>query len=321
MKGRTKILKQPLWAAGKRGYWATLARDILHDKYLYFMLAPCLVYFIIFHYLPMYGLQIAFKDYNIFTGIEKSVWVGFEHFIHFFKSPNFFRTLKNTLLISLYSLAVGFTTPIILALLLNEVRSRKFRGAVQTVVYIPHFISTVVVAGLVTNFLSPSYGIINTFIEMLGGEKIYFMVEPKYFRTIYVLMNVWKEAGFSTIVYLAALTAVDTQLYEAAVLDGAGRWKQTLHVTIPCILPTIVTMLIMRVGNILQVGYEAIILLYQPSTYEVADTISTFVYRSGMVETQYSFAAAVDLFNGVIALILVSGANLLSRKLTETSLW
>lgn len=304
-----------------KNYFRVLGRDILRDKYLYLMIAPCLIYFIAFHYLPMYGLQIAFKDYNIFLGIEKSPWVGFEHFVKFFNSPNFLRTLKNTLVISLYSLAVGFTTPIVLALLLNEVRSRKFKGTVQTVVYIPHFISMVVVAGLVTNFLSPSYGVINTLIEMLGGEKIYFMVKPEYFRTIYVLMNTWKEAGFSSIVYLAALTAVDMELYEAAVLDGAGRWKQTLHVTIPCILPTIVTMLIMRIGNILQVGYEAIILLYQPSTYEVADTISTFVYRSGMVETQYSFAAAVDLFNGIVALILVVGANALSKRVTETSLW
>lgn len=302
-------------------FWQKLRRDVIRDKYLYIMLLPCLAYYIIFHYFPMYGLQIAFKDYNVFTGIKDSPFIGFDHFIRFFQSPDFGRVLKNTIIISLYSLAVGFTAPIVMALLLNEVRRRRFRSTVQTIIYIPHFISMVVVAGLVVNFLSPSYGLVNLIIEKLGGEKIYFMMEPKYFRTIYVLMNAWKETGFATIVYVAALTSVDTQLYEAAMLDGAGRWKQTLYVTIPSILPTIITMLIMRIGNMLLLGYEGIILLYQPSTYEVADIISTFVYRSGMLETQYSFAAAVDLFNGVISLILVASANIASRKLTETSLW
>lgn len=305
----------------ERSFWQKLRHDVIRDKYLYIMLLPCLAYYIIFHYFPMYGLQIAFKDYNMFTGIKDSAFVGFAHFIRFFQSPDFGRVLKNTILISLYSLAVGFTAPIVMALLLNEVRCKKFRSGVQTVIYIPHFISMVVVAGLVVNFLSPSYGLVNLIIEKLGGEKIYFMMEPKYFRTIYVLMNAWKETGFATIVYVAALTSVDTQLYEAAMLDGAGRWKQTLYVTIPSILPTIITMLIMRIGNMLLLGYEGIILLYQPSTYEVADIISSFVYRSGILETQYSFAAAVDLFNGVISLILVVGANVISRKLTETSLW
>lgn len=302
-------------------YWKKLGKDIIRDKYLYLMLLPCLMYYIIFHYFPMYGLQIAFKDYNIFRGIRDSQWIGLGNFIRFFQSPDFVRVLKNTIVISLYSLAVGFTAPIIMALLLNEVRSKKFRSTVQTIVYIPHFISMVVVAGMVVNFLSPSYGLVNMLIEKLGGEKIYFLMEPKYFRTIYVLMNTWKETGFASIVYIAALTAVDTQLYEAAVIDGAGRWKQTLYVTIPSILPTIITMLIMRIGNILLLGYEGIILLYQPSTYEVADIISSYVYRAGMVQTQYSFAAAVDLFNGVVSLFLVMSANRISRKLTETSLW
>ena len=304
-----------------RTYWKKLRKDIIRDKYLYLMLMPCLIYYIVFHYFPMYGLQIAFKDYNIFKGISESPFIGLDHFVRFFQSPDFFRVLKNTIVISLYSLAVGFTAPIIVALLLNEVRCKKFRSSVQTIIYIPHFISMVVVAGLVVNFLSPSYGLINQIIQKLGGEKIYFMMEPKYFRTIYVLMNAWKETGFASIVYIAALTSVDTQLYEAAVIDGAGRWKQTLYVTLPSILPTIITMLIMRIGNMLLLGYEGIILLYQPSTYEVADIISSYVYRSGMLETQYSFAAAVDLFNGIVSLILVMGANRISRKLTETSLW
>lgn len=304
-----------------RSYWRKLGKDIIRDKYLYLMLLPCLAYYIIFHYFPMYGLQIAFKDYNIFKGISDSKFVGLYHFNRFFHSPEFGRVLRNTITISLYSLAVGFTAPIVMALLLNEVRRKWFSSFVQTIVYIPHFISMVVVAGLVVNLLSPSYGLVNMIIQKLGGEKIYFMMEPKYFRTIYVLMNAWKETGFASIVYIAALTAVDTQLYEAAMIDGAGRWKQTLYVTIPGILPTIITMLIMRIGNILLLGYEGIILLYQPSTYEVADIISSYVYRCGMRETQYSYAAAVDLFNGVISLILVMSANRISRKLTETSLW
>lgn len=302
-------------------YWKKLGKDIIRDKYLYLMLLPCLAYYIVFHYFPMYGLQIAFRDYNIFKGISDSPFVGLYHFNRFFHSPEFVRVLRNTIIISLYSLAVGFTAPIVMALLLNEVRHKWYRSFVQTIIYIPHFISMVVVAGLVVNLLSPSYGLVNMIIEKLGGEKIYFMMDPKYFRTIYVLMNAWKETGFASIVYIAALSAVDTQLYEAAMIDGAGRWKQTLYVTIPGILPTIITMLIMRIGNILLLGYEGIILLYQPSTYEVADIISSYVYRSGMRETQYSYAAAVDLFNGVVSLVLVMSANYLSRKLTETSLW
>ncbi|MFZ5967163.1 MAG: ABC transporter permease [Bacillota bacterium] len=296
-------------------------QQIVKDKYLYLLLAPMVLWYIIFLYKPMYGLQIAFKDFSIFKGIENSPWVGLENFKTFFKSHYFLRNLKNTLLINIYSLIIGFPIPIILALMINEVKNSIFKKTVQTLTYLPHFISVVVVAGIVTNFLAPTNGLLNLLIEKLGGEKIYFLMEAKYFRTVFISMNLWKEAGFQSIVYLAALSGINPQLYEAAVMDGASKWKQLWHVTIPGIMPTIVIMLIIRIGSLLEVGYESIILLYKPSTYETADVLSTYVYRAGLETAQYDLAAAVGLFNAVVAFILVIGANRLSKKFTESGLW
>lgn len=295
--------------------------DIKRDKYLYLLLVPCVVYYLLFVYKPMLGLQIAFLDYNPYKGIKESAFIGLEHFKFFFQGPYFWRTLRNTLLINMYSLVFEFPSPIILALLLNELKSKMYKRMIQTISYIPHFVSIVVVVGIVTNFLAPTNGIVNIIINKLGGDKTYFLTRPEYFRAIYTTMNIWKHVGFNSILYIAALTNIDTQLYEACVIDGGNRWNKLVSVTLPGILPTIIIMLILRLGDMLAVGYESIILLYQPATYETADVISTYVFRLGIQEAQYGFATAVGLFNSVVGLILVILANALSKKVTETSLW
>lgn len=296
-------------------------KGIFKHWQLYAIMIPAILFYIFFMYRPMWGLQIAFKDFKIFTGIEASKWVGFKHFIKFLESPYFLRNLKNTLLINVYGLLFGFPVPIILALMLNEVKNVFFKKTVQTLTYLPHFISIVVIAGIVVNFLSPSNGLVNIIIEKLGGEKINFLVKPEYFRTIFISMNIWKEAGFNAIVYLAALSGIDPNLYEAAYVDGAGKFKRILHVTLPGIMPTIVVLLVLKIGSMLSVGYEAIILLYQPATFETADVISTYVYRLAFDNARYDYGAAVGLFNAIVSVILVVFANRVSKKLSGTSLW
>jgi putative aldouronate transport system permease protein len=269
----------------------------------------------------MYGIIIAFKNYNVFTGIEKSPWVGFTYFLQFFNSVFFWRLIRNTFLISLYGLVFGFPAPIILALLFNELKNGPFKKAAQTVSYLPHFISTVIIVSMFVEFLSPSRGLINNIIVRFGGERIYFLGAPRYFRTVYTVMNIWRTMGWGTIIYLAALTGINPELYEAALIDGCGRLRQTFHITLPCIANTIVIMLIFRVGELLSVGSEAIILMYNPAIYETADVISTYVYRRGLVESQYSFGAAVGLFNAVVGLVLIGITNALAKRYSETSLW
>jgi putative aldouronate transport system permease protein len=269
----------------------------------------------------MWAVQMAFREYSPYLGMGN--WVGFEYFVKFFRSPDFFKLLKNTLSISLLSLAVNFPLPIILALMLNELRALRFKKVVQTITYIPYFISIVVVVGIAVNFLSPSTGVINHVLAKLGFEKTYFMIKPEWFRTVYIAMGTWKDTGFSSIVFIAALAAVDQQLYEACYIDGGGRLRQLWHITLPGILPTIIIMLILRVGSILNVGYEAIILMYQPATYDVADVINTYVYRWGLATTipQYGLTTAVGLFNSVVSLVLVAASNAMSKKLTDIKLW
>ena len=269
---------------------------------------------------------MAFKDYSPFKGVWGSPWApmnGFYHFYSFFTGPYFTRVLGNTLWMNILLIIFGFPAPIIFALMLNEVRNKLFKTTVQTISYLPHFVSTVVVAGLVVNFLSPSSGIINFAYKWITGADsgIYFMAKPEYFRTIYVIMDVWKGAGFGSIIYTSALAGIDMELYEAARIDGAGRWRQMMSITIPGIIPTIAIMLIMRLGNILNLGYEAIILLYQPVTYVTADIISTYVYRIGLVDGNYSLSTAVGLFNGVVALVMVYASNTISQKVGEVGLW
>lgn len=291
------------------------------DRFYYFLLIPFLLWYAIFIFKPMYGLQIAFKQYSIFKGMDASPWIGFRHFSVFLQSDYFLRSVKNTVLISLYSLIFAFPVPIILALLLNEVKNAVFKRTVQTFTYLPHFISVVIICGMVTNFLSPSSGLVNLVLEKLGFEKIYFLAVPDYFRTIFISMNIWKEAGFSAIIYIAALAGINSELYEAAVIDGANKWKRTLHVTLPGILPTIVIMFILKIGELLEVGYEAILLLYTPGTYNTADVIMTYVFREGLQNGRYDMAAAVGLFNSVIGFALIVIANRLSKKITGNGIW
>ena len=290
-------------------------------KYLYLLFLPVLVWYILFRYVPMYGIIIAFKNYNVFTGINDSPWVGFLFFQQFFDSMFFWRLIRNTFLISLYGLIFGFPAPIFLALLFNELKNGAFKRVTQTISYLPHFISTVIIVSMFVEFLSPSRGLINNIITQFGGESVYFLGDPKYFRPIFTIMNIWRGIGWGTIIYLASLTGINPELYEAAVIDGCNRFKQTLHVTLPGIASTIIIMLIFRIGDILSVGSESIILMYNPVIYETADVISTFVYRRGLVEAQYSFGAAVGLFEAVIGLVFIIFANKMAKRYSETGLW
>ena len=269
----------------------------------------------------MYGLQIAFKDYIPSYGIEGSKWVGFKHFINFINSHQFSRLIGNTITISLYSLIAGFPIPIILALALNECTSTKFKKAVQMITYAPHFISTVVMVGIILLILSPSSGIINQFIQLFGGKPIDFMAKPEWFKSIYVWSGVWQGMGYSSIIYIAALAGIDPTLHEAAIVDGASRWQRIWHVNIPGILPTVTILLIMNFGSIMSVGYEKILLMQNSLNMAKSDVISTFVYRMGLESAQYSFSAAVGLFNAVINFILLAIVNMVAKKLGETSLW
>lgn len=302
-------------------YWHELRKDLRRDWQLYLLLSFMVIWYLIFIYRPLSGLQIAFKDYNKFLGIEVAPWVGLKHFRNFIGGPYFGVTIKNTLIISLYSLLFEFPMPIILALMFNELTNRRFKKLAQTATYLPHFISVVIIAGLVTNFLSPSSGVVNIARKMLDKESIYFLSRKEFFRPILVSMNIWKETGFSAIVYIAALSGISLELYEAARIDGAGKWSQILNVTIPGILPTITIMLIMRIGSLLNVSYETIILLYQPATYETADVLSTFMYRTGLSEGKYDIATAIGFFQSAVGFVLVVLANQVSRHVSETSLW
>ncbi|NJM81386.1 MAG: sugar ABC transporter permease [Tabrizicola sp.] len=288
---------------------------------IYVMLLPTVIWLLLFLYKPMYGLQIAFKDYSLFRGIEGSPWIGLEHFETLFQNDQFIRALKNTIIISFFTLVFGFPVPIILALMFNEIVNQRFKKTAQTIVYLPHFISTVIIAGIVITAFSPSSGIVNTILGFFGLEPIYFLTRPEWFRPIFIGAGIWQEAGFQSIVYLAAIAGISPTLYESAVVDGASRWQMMWKITLPSIIPTILIMLIIRIGNLLEVGFEMIILLYQPATYQTADVVNTFIYRQGILNGQYDLAAAAGLFNAVVAFVLVMSANAISRRYSRTSLW
>ncbi|WP_430077210.1 ABC transporter permease [Paenibacillus ferrarius] len=294
--------------------------DFIMNKYLYLMMVPVILYYIVFHYAPMYGALIAFKDYSPMKGIMGSDWVGLKHFKDFFGSFYFWRILKNTLVISLYSLVFEFPAPIILALLINEVRSKAFKRVAQTITYMPYFISLVVICGIITDFTNAD-GVINKLMMLFGYDGQAMLQKQELFRPIYILSEIWQRIGWESIIYIAALMGIDQEQYEAAHMDGASRWKQIVNITLPGIMPTITIMLILRMGNLLNVGFEKIILLYNPVTYETADVISSFVYRKGLLEFGWSYSSAVGLFNSVINLILLVTANYISRKVNESSLW
>lgn len=268
----------------------------------------------------MYGAIIAFQDYVPRKGISGSDWVGFDQFIRFFQSPYFFRLIKNTLLLSIYGLVFGFPMPIILALLLNELHHKKYKKVIQTITYLPHFISLVVVTGMIKDF-TQSTGLITDIVVMLGGERSSLIQNPDLYRTIYIVSDIWQGIGWGSIIYLSALSGVDQQLYEAASIDGAGRFKQLLNVTLPGIAPTIIIMLVLRIGQLLGTGYEKTILLYNEATYETADIIASYIYRVGILERNWSYSTAIGLFNSVINLTLILIANKISKKVSETSLF
>lgn len=303
-----------------RSRGSVILKDIRYNKYIYLLALPVLAYFIIFNYIPMYGVLIAFKNFAPKLGILGSPWIGFEHFKTFFNGFYFWRLIKNTLLINVYDIIWGFPAPIILALLLNELRSEYFKRTIQSLVYLPHFISAVVVCGIVLDFASAE-GLFNVIRGYLGLEQFNLFSKPELFRPLYVGTGIWQGVGWGSIIYLAALAGIDPQLYEASIIDGASRWRRIWHITLPGIAPTITIMLILRLASMMSVGFEKIILLYNPLTYETADVISSFVYRKGLLEFSYSFSAAVGLFNSVIDFIFLILANTLSRKFSETSLW
>ena len=283
--------------------------------------APGFIYYLLFRYVPMWGNIIAFQDYNPFKGVMDSKWVGLKHFMTFFQSNNCWRLIRNTLLISVYSILFGFPVPIVFAVLQNEVRFPRFRSVVQSISYFPHFISVVIICGLLKQYLSVSDGIVNLIIEALGGARINFMQEPGWFRTIYVGSGIWQGMGWSSIIYYATLTSIDTTLYEAAEIDGANRWQRIWHISVPSLIPTMMTLLLMQLGNVMNVGFEKVLLLQNTSTYSTSDLLSTYVYRMGIEQMKYSFASAVGLFNNVVGLVILLFFNALSRRLADTSLW
>ncbi|WP_242069296.1 ABC transporter permease [Paenibacillus dendritiformis] len=307
-------------ANADRSFLQRVIRDAKLNKYVYLMLLPVVAYYAIFHYGPMYGIQIAFKDYSPALGFLDSPWVGFKYFEEFFNSHFFWRIVRNTLLLSLYELIFSFPAPIILALMLNELRHQLFKRAVQTITYIPHFISIVVIVGMMVDFLARD-GLINNILSWFGVEAVAYLREPGWFRTLYISSGIWQGVGWGTIIYLAAISNIDPSLYEAAKVDGASKWRQVVHITIPGIMPVVIILLILQMGSIMSVSTDKILLMYNSSTYETADVIGTYVYRKGLLEANYSYSAAIGLFNSVINFALLILANTVSRRTSDSKLW
>lgn len=299
----------------------SFGKRLLQDKYLVLMVLPVIVIFLVYNYLPMVWNVIAFQKYSIRKGIFRSDWIGLENFIKFFTSPFCGRVIRNTFIISFTDLLLGWPVPIFFALFLNEVRSVKFKRIVQTCSYLPHFISVVVVVGMMKIFFSSSNGIVNVVIEKLGGEAIPFFSTASCFIWLYVFSGIWQNFGWDSIIYFSAITSIDPQIYEAAVVDGAGRWRKMFSITLPSIAPTVITLLILRIGWLMSVGFEKIILMYNESTYATADVISTYVYRVGLLQSDFSYGTAIGLFNSLVSVALLVSANFVSRKLTDTSIF
>lgn len=290
-------------------------------RYLFCLFIPAIIYYGIFKYGPMYGIQLAFKDYKFRLGITGSEWVGLQNFIELLHMESFSEVFFNTIIISTYKLVFGFPAPIILALLLNEVRHKYFKKTVQTISYLPHFLSWVILAGMFTQFLSPSIGPINIFLKGIGINPIYFLGDEKWFRAVLVTTSIWKGVGWGSIVYLAALSSVSTEYYEAAIMDGATRWQQAWYITIPSLIPVITIMLILAVGGVIDDDFNQIFNMYNSAVYSVGDVISTYTYRRGLVKMEYGFATAVSLFKNVISLVLILITNAISRKVNEYGIW
>lgn len=297
-----------------------LIRIAIRDRYLYLMMLPPALYFLVFAYIPMYGLTLAFKDFDISKGIMGSPWVGLKYFEEFFRNPYSYKLIYNTIMLRIWHLAFGFPAPIVLALLLNEIRRDWFKRVVQTASYLPHFISLVVVCSMVVSFLS-SDGILNQLVKALGGKPQPWLQLPQYFRPIWLISGIWQDAGWASVIYLAALTAISPELYEAAVVDGANRWQRIRHITIPGIMPTVTIMFLLRVGQLLAVDFQKVLLLYTPTTYETADILGTYIYRRGIIGADFSFATAVGLFQALVGLVFIIGSNWLAKKLGQVGLW
>ncbi len=305
---------------GKISLGQRVVKDFKRYKYVYLMLVPVVVWYLLFCYWPLLGNVIAFKDFKPMKGVWGSPWVGLKHFQSFFTSYYFIKLLRNTLLISLYCIIFSFPAPILLALLINELRHPRYKRTIQTITYMPYFISMIVICGMLMDFLKKD-GVLTSMMAMVGLPNENYLMKPDAFRAIYVASDIWQNCGWNSIIYLAALSSIDQELYEAAKIDGAGRLKQTWHVTLPGLLPTIMILLIMRVGAVLNVGYEKIILLYNAANAETSDVISSFVYRRGILEANFSYTTAVDFFNALISFGLVMGTNYLSKRKTEYGLW
>ena len=307
--------------AGRKGNYLTrLWADLKRNKLVYLMWLPVLIYYLVFHYAPMFGVVIAFENYKPFKGILGSNFVGLQWFRDFLSGPFAWRTISNTLILSFYQILFGFPMPILLALLINELKGKRFKKTVQTVSYMPHFISLIVICGLLTDFAA-STGLFNAITRLFGIPKANYLVLPSAYRSIYVGSGIWKQMGWGSIIYLATLSGIDPNLYEAAAIDGANRFKRMLHVTLPALVPIIVMQLIMRMGHVMSEGSEKTILLYNESTYSVSDIVSSFVYRRGLLSNDYSYGAAVGLFNSLVNIVLLTTANTLSRRMTNESLW
>lgn len=306
---------------GIKGLLHNIATDFKRNKTIYFLSIPIVLWYIIFCYLPMGGLVMAFQRYNVAKGVMGSQFIGFDNFVRFFTGPYFARVIRNTTAIGLLDLVLGFPAPIIFALLLNEVKRKRFKKIVQTTSYMPYFISMVVVAGLIKDFTQSGGVISNLVANLTNSPEVNLLGEAKYFWWIYVLSGIWQGFGYGSIVYMASLSSIDQELYEAAVVDGANRWKQTLHITLPGLMPSIIILLIMRMGSLFAVGSDKILLLYSPAIYETADVINTYVYRSGLIDMDYGFSTAVGLFNSVIGTVFLLTTNAIFRKYSDTSLF
>jgi putative aldouronate transport system permease protein len=302
-------------------YRANVLGRLKRDKWMYLLLMPGLLYFLVFKYVPMWGVLLAFKNYQPFTGFWKSEWVGLEHFQLFFSNPDFFMLMRNTLILSFYNLIFFFPAPIILALLLNEIRITLFKRTIQTLIYVPHFISLVIVASISYVFLTTEGGVINELIFQLTGNKIDFLTSPDWFRPMIIIQTIWKECGWGTIIFLAALAGVDVEQYEAAFIDGANRWKQTWHITLPSIRSTIIILLILRMGDILENGFEQIYLMSNALNRSVAEVFDTYVYMMGITQGAFSYSTAVGLFKAVIGVILVLSCNYLAKKFGQSGIY
>lgn len=314
---RARLMKEKKFKLKSNSLWENMKTEYQ----LYLFIFPAIIFFIIFHYIPLYGIQIAFKKYVEVKGILGSAWVGLANFERFFSSYQFGRLIRNTLGLSFYSLIAEFPIPIILALLLNQVKNKKYKKLVQTVTYAPHFISIVVMIGMVQLFLSPTSGIVNQVIKMFGGEVIPFLAEPQYFRHIYVISGIWQHAGWGAILYLATLASVGPELYEAAKVDGASKWSIIRHIDIPSIMPTAIIMLILNVGRLMNIGMQKALLLQNPINVSQSEIIPTYVYKVGIIKAQFSYSAAIGLFNSVVNIILLFTVNKIAKKVSETSLW